>query len=121
MNWIYVERDTHEVKFGTRPFAEHQFKGPFDCTRLERRLTFGGWEGFVAVLEEGGFWGLYFDVDHDKLKGKLAEDTPVLEVQLTRRELKNQITIKIETGEDSGIVEGGGGGNTALKDTIEVD
>ncbi|TVY86872.1 hypothetical protein LAWI1_G006697 [Lachnellula willkommii] len=63
MNWIYVDRDTYELKFGPRPYAEHNFKGPWDCTRQERRLTFGGWEGFCVVLEESGFWGVYFDID----------------------------------------------------------
>ncbi|PMD43038.1 hypothetical protein L207DRAFT_526252 [Hyaloscypha variabilis F] len=54
MNWVYIDRETYEVKFGTRPHAEHNFNGPFDCTREERRLNFGGWEGFV-VVKEGNF------------------------------------------------------------------
>lgn len=86
-NWIYVDRQTYEVKFGTRPWAEPNFKGPFDCTRQDRRLTLGGWEGFVAV-REGQFWALYFDLDGDRLRSRVAEGTPVLEVELQRVEMR---------------------------------
>ncbi|RDW59638.1 hypothetical protein BP6252_12725 [Coleophoma cylindrospora] len=98
MNWIYVDRDTYEVKFGTRPYAEHNLKGPFDCTRQDRRLTFGGWEGFV-VVQEGNFWALYFDRDNDKLKSKLKAGIPVIEVELLRKELRGEPAMKIEIGE----------------------
>jgi len=90
MNWINVDRDTNEVKFGTRAWAEHNLTGPFDCTRQERRLTFGGWEGFVAVQEDGGFWALYFDRDSDSLKSKVKEGTVVIEVELYRKEVRNK-------------------------------
>lgn len=86
-NWIYVDRETYELKFGPRPFAEVNFKGPFDCTRQDRRLTLGGWEGFVAV-QEGTFWALYYDLDGDRLRSRLPEDTPVLEVNLQRIEMR---------------------------------
>ncbi|KAI0175332.1 hypothetical protein BJ166DRAFT_588070 [Pestalotiopsis sp. NC0098] len=90
MNWIYVDRDTYEVKFGTRPWAEPNYTGPYDCTRQDRRLTFGGWEGFLAV-KEGDFWALYFDLEQDGLKSKLQEEgTPVLEVELLRTEMRVQ-------------------------------
>ncbi|KAI1336776.1 hypothetical protein F5Y15DRAFT_194281 [Xylariaceae sp. FL0016] len=87
MNWIYVDRDTYEMKFGTRPWAEPNWPGPFDCSRQDRRLTFGGWEGFL-VVKEGYFWALYFDVDRDGMKSKFPEDTPVLEVELRRVEMR---------------------------------
>ncbi|KAH6647051.1 hypothetical protein BKA67DRAFT_581503 [Truncatella angustata] len=90
MNWIYVDCDTHELKFGTRPYAESNYTGPFDCTRQDRRLTLGSWEGFFAVREDSGFWALYFDVDQDRLGSKLSKETPILEVQLLRVELQVQ-------------------------------
>lgn len=101
MNWIYVDRDTYEVKFGTRPYAEHQLNGPFDCTRQDRRLNFGGWEGFV-VVQEGDFWALYFDRDGNGLKSKRDAGIPVLEVELLRKETRSKPkAIKVEplTGE----------------------
>ncbi|KAJ2893724.1 hypothetical protein MKZ38_008310 [Zalerion maritima] len=87
MNWIYVDKDTHEVKFGTRSWAEPNLTGPFDCTRQDRRLTFAGFEGFCLV-QEGDFWSLYFDLDDDMLRSKVARGTPVLEVELTRKEMR---------------------------------
>ncbi|RFU24718.1 hypothetical protein B7463_g11620, partial [Scytalidium lignicola] len=54
MNWIYADRETYEVKYGVRNDAQPNVTGPFDCTRQDHRLTLEGWEGFVAVEEEGG-------------------------------------------------------------------
>ncbi|CAJ2502540.1 Uu.00g099340.m01.CDS01 [Anthostomella pinea] len=87
MNWIYVDRETYELKFGNRAWAEPNWPGPFDCSRQDRRLTFGSWEGFLAV-KEGDFWALYFDIDHDNLQSKVEEGTPVLEVVLLRIEMR---------------------------------
>ncbi|KAI1439221.1 hypothetical protein GGR50DRAFT_690569 [Xylaria sp. CBS 124048] len=87
MNWIYVDRWTFELKFGNRAWADDNWAFPWDCTRQDRRLTFGGWEGFLAV-KEGDFWGLYFDIDDDRLKGKVEDGTPVLEIELLRVEIR---------------------------------
>ncbi|KAI1466219.1 uncharacterized protein F4812DRAFT_461190 [Daldinia caldariorum] len=87
MNWIYIDRNTYELKFGTRPSAQPNWPGPFDCSRQDRRLTFAGWEGFLAV-KEGDFWALYFDVDEDSLKSKVKSDTPVLDIELLRVEMR---------------------------------
>ncbi|KAI0912313.1 hypothetical protein F4823DRAFT_208483 [Ustulina deusta] len=87
MNWIYVDRWTYELKFGNRSWADNNFPIPWDCSRQDRRLTFGGWEGFLAV-KEGDFWALYFDIDSDNLKSKVAEGTPVLEIELLRVEMR---------------------------------
>jgi hypothetical protein len=87
MNWIYVDRWSYELKFGNRAWADDNWPIPWDCTRQDRRLTFGGWEGFLAV-KEGNFWALYFDIDEDHLKTKVPEGTPVLEVELLRVEMR---------------------------------
>lgn len=89
MNWVFVHRETYELKFGTRQYSEGNLTGPFDCTRQDRRLTFGGWEGFVAV-QEGDVWALYFDRDNDKLRSKVQPGTPVIEVDLLRREMRTK-------------------------------
>lgn len=90
MNWIYIDKETYEVKYGVRVDAQPNLTGPFDCTRQDRRLTFDKWEGFVAVRvkegEEEGMWKLYFDVDDDGLVGKLGKRATVLEVELCRWE-----------------------------------
>ncbi|KAI1086531.1 hypothetical protein F5B19DRAFT_137919 [Rostrohypoxylon terebratum] len=102
MNWIYIDRNTYELKFGTRPWAQPNWPGPFDCSRQDRRLTFAGWEGFFAV-KEGDFWALYFDIDQDNLKSKVKEGVPVLEVELLRTEMRLKPAKKEEdSGENSG-------------------
>lgn len=88
LNWIYVDKDTHEVKYGERSVAQEHVTGPFDCTSQDRRLTLEGWEGFAAVEEPSGVWTLYFDRDDDGLATKVPLGTRVLEVELDRREKK---------------------------------
>lgn len=86
LNWIYVDKETYEVKYGLRVDAQPNITGPFDCTRQDRRMTLEGWEGFVAVEEEPGLWALYFDRDDDGLQTRVPEGTRVLEVDLWRKE-----------------------------------
>ncbi|KAI1777206.1 hypothetical protein F4818DRAFT_340890 [Hypoxylon cercidicola] len=90
LNWIYVDKNTYEVKYGVRADAQPHITGPFDCTRQDRRMTLEGWEGFVAVEEFPGIWALYFDRDDDGLVTKVPMGTRVLEVELTRREKKER-------------------------------
>ena len=72
LNWIYVDSETYEMKYGTKVESEGHLLGPWDCTKTERRLTFEGWEGFVAVKEGPDAWALYFDRDDYCLHGKLS-------------------------------------------------
>ena len=124
LNWIYVDKLTNEVKYGTRAECEGHLQGPWDVTKGDRRgVTFEGWEGFVAV-EERGFppesddedllelteqekmkqpklWALYFDVHDDGLRsGNRAGDPPgrrrILEIELSRREKKKTRGVAIE-------------------------
>ncbi|OJD31715.1 uncharacterized protein BKCO1_450007 [Diplodia corticola] len=88
LNWIYVDKDTGEVKYGVRADSQPHVTGPFDCTHLDRRLMLEGWEGFVAVEEYPAVWAIYFDRDDDGLKGKIPFGTRVLEIELQRREKK---------------------------------
>ncbi|KAI2463019.1 hypothetical protein F4781DRAFT_441269 [Annulohypoxylon bovei var. microspora] len=100
MNWIYIDRNSYELKFGTRPWAQPNWPGPFDCSRQDRRLTFAGWEGFFAV-KDGDFWALYFDVDQDNLKSKVKEGIPMLEVELLRTEMRIKPIKKEESEGDN--------------------
>ncbi len=61
--------------------------GPWNCTKIDRRVTFEGWEGFVAVKEKPDTWALYFDREDNGLKGKVSK-RKVLEVELARKEMK---------------------------------
>ncbi|WVO17610.1 hypothetical protein L204_105307 [Cryptococcus depauperatus] len=72
IHWIYVDRNTHELKYGTKEEAKQHFPGPWDCTPIENRVLFEGWEGFVVVQEDAelDLWALYFDKSDDGLTGQ---------------------------------------------------
>ncbi|KAF7562835.1 hypothetical protein G7046_g1287 [Stylonectria norvegica] len=90
LNWIYVDKDTYEVKYGVRADAQGNITGPFDCSPQDRRMTLETWEGFAVVEEHPGVWALYFDKDDDGLRSKIPRGTRVLDVELTRREKKGR-------------------------------
>src|ERR1700733_10013982 len=106
LNWIFVDEESYEVRYGLKADSQGQIVGPWDCTRIDKRITLEGWEGFVAVEEveyldeqdekgaaSGGWnedgerksWALYFDRDDDGLAGKV-QGWRVLEVELIRKE-----------------------------------
>lgn len=87
LNWIYVDKDTNEVKYGNKLEVGEHIVGPWNCTKIDRRMTFEGWEGFLAVKEGKDTWALYFDREDDGLKGKVFKRR-VLEVELVRKEMK---------------------------------
>lgn len=96
LNWIYLDKVTHEVKYGTRAVAESHVTGPWDVTEVDRRVTFEGWEDFAIVeerrttsghREEGdGLWALYFDRDDDGLTKVGGRGRKSLEVEVWRKE-----------------------------------
>ncbi|KAK1994142.1 hypothetical protein LX36DRAFT_641964 [Colletotrichum falcatum] len=91
MNWIFVDPVTYQLRFGNRVAADGNLTGPWECTRQDRRLTLCGWEGFCAVLEESGVWGLYFDCDGDGLRQRFNGDGRiVIEIELLRREMRTR-------------------------------
>ncbi|KAL1602585.1 hypothetical protein SLS60_006001 [Paraconiothyrium brasiliense] len=90
LNWIYVDRDTHEVKYGNRAESEPHIIGPWDVTKMDKRVTLEGWEGFMAVRYGRREWALYFDRDDDGLKGILDAKMRKMEVVLVRRERKQE-------------------------------
>jgi hypothetical protein len=89
LNWIYVDDETNEVKYGNRLDSQEHLVGPWDCTKIDRRLTLEGWEGFLAVRVAPGEWQLFFDRDDNGLKGIIPPKTRTIEVELTRRERRN--------------------------------
>lgn len=92
LNWVYVDKDTYEVKYGLRVDAQPHLVGPWDCTKIDKRMTFEAWEGFVVVKgsQEKGSWRLYFDRDDDGLMEKVGDMDSVLEVELVRRERRKR-------------------------------
>jgi hypothetical protein len=88
LNWIYVDKDTYEVKYGLRAEAEGHIVGPWNCTPIDKRLMLDMWEGFTVVEEKENTWALYFDVDDDGLEEKVPLDKRIMEVELTRKEMR---------------------------------
>ena len=90
LNWVYVDKDTYEVKYGLKVDAEPHIVGPWNCTPIDKRLTFDGWEGFTVVEVEENVWQLYFDYDDDGLEKKVPVHRRIMEIELTRKELRMQ-------------------------------
>lgn len=90
LNWVYVDKETYEVKYGLKKDSEGQLVGPWTCSPVDRRLTFDGWEGFTVVETErdSNCWQLYFDVDDNGLEGKVPLDKRIMEIELTRKEMR---------------------------------
>ncbi|OBU00950.1 hypothetical protein VE01_00777 [Pseudogymnoascus verrucosus] len=88
LNWIYVDKDTYEVKYGLRVQAEGNLVGPWNCTPIDKRLTLEGWEGFTVVEEEEDVWALYFDKDDDGLEEKVEPNRRIMEIELIRKEMR---------------------------------
>ncbi|KIW08980.1 hypothetical protein, variant 1 [Verruconis gallopava] len=96
LNWIYVDRKTMELKYGSREQAQRQLVGPFGCTEDEVGLTLEHWEGFVAVEERKDTWALYYDRDDDGLRDTVFR-TRVLQCSLERRFVDEQDEVKIKS------------------------
>lgn len=88
LNWIYVDKDTYEVKYGLKKDTIGHHVGPWNVTPIDRRLNLDGWEGFTVVEEEEGVWALYFDWDDDGLDTKVGLDKRIMEVELSRKEIR---------------------------------
>lgn len=84
---LYRE-DTYEIKYGLEVDAEPPLVGPWNCTEVDKRLTFDGWEGFTVVEVEDNAWQLYFDFDDNGLDKKVSMTKRVMEVELTRTEVR---------------------------------
>ncbi|KAE8355359.1 VPS28-domain-containing protein [Aspergillus coremiiformis] len=73
LGWIYVDKDTHELKYGNRTASVEHVVGPWDWTDEETTITLEECSGFYAVQEEDGDWATYFDRDGDELESVLEE------------------------------------------------
>jgi hypothetical protein len=51
-----------------------------------------GWEGFTAIRYGPGDWALYFDVDDNGLQGVVPDDMTRVEIELVRKERRQERT-----------------------------
>ncbi|KAI9780717.1 MAG: hypothetical protein M1816_002766 [Peltula sp. TS41687] len=83
MNWIYVDKNTLEVKYGNRTASREHIVGPWDWTDDEVGLTLEGEERFVAVEERENVWAVYYDRGDDY--ENLPKKKRILDISLERR------------------------------------
>jgi len=86
LNWIYVDKDSLELKYGGKSKSTGHVVGPWDWTHDQKGMLLESWEGFVAMQagdEEGG-WLLCYDRDDNHL-GNVRGDRKVVEIELDRR------------------------------------
>ncbi len=99
LNWIYVDKDTLELKYGNRTQSIEHTVGPWDWTADEdgSGVTLDDWEGFVAVKEQempdGLKWALYYDRGDDDFGGggKKVGGRSRLQCSLERRILPDEV------------------------------
>ncbi|CAI7676611.1 hypothetical protein N7533_010249 [Penicillium manginii] len=89
LNWIYADKDTHELRYGNRTQSVEHTVGPWDWTEDEKTLLLEEKNAFYAVEEEEGQWALYYDRDGDELVRVLEEqdmlDNAFVPVSLVRK------------------------------------
>jgi hypothetical protein len=61
LNWIFIDRETFEIKYGNRTAAQNHIVGPWGWTESEEMLIVEEKEAFVAVQEEDESWDLCYD------------------------------------------------------------
>lgn len=49
LRWVFLDANTHEMRWGGRPDSEGHVCGPFDWTKDEQYVNLEGWEGWLAV------------------------------------------------------------------------
>ncbi|KAF2668617.1 hypothetical protein BT63DRAFT_414600 [Microthyrium microscopicum] len=96
LNWIYVDKNTFELRYGNRSQSIEHLVGPWDWTEDEVGVTLDGWEGFVVVEEEekedGLKWALYYDQwDDDFGNGRKVGGRNRLQCSLERRVLPDEL------------------------------
>lgn len=99
LRWVFVDTQTHELRWGGRQDSEGHVCGPYDWSTNEQRITLQGWEGWLAVRqlndvereqkEQGlgiaggqGIWRLYFDENDDG--ADLPQAAQALEICIQR-------------------------------------
>ncbi|KAH0537748.1 hypothetical protein FGG08_005496 [Glutinoglossum americanum] len=85
LNWIYIDRDTRELKYGNRTQTLPHIAGPWDWTEDEKWLKLEDQEAFVVMEVEDGIWRVYYDKEGDW--SGLPSEGKILDVQLQRKPL----------------------------------
>lgn len=84
LNWIYVDKNTLELKYGNRTQSIEHIVGHWDWTEDESGLLLNGKELWAAVEEEEGVWALYCDINGNGLAGVVDPAKTVVEISVDR-------------------------------------
>jgi len=90
LNWIYVDKNTMELKYGNRTQSREHHVGPWDWTEDRSRLVIENQELFASVEEEPGVWAVYYDRNDDGLNGVVGREKSVVEISLERKLLDKE-------------------------------
>jgi hypothetical protein len=97
LNWIYVDTETLELKYGNKTQSIAHIVGPWDWTEDETGITLEDWEGFSVVEEkempDGLKWAVYYDQwDDDFGNGRKVDSRTRFQCSLERRILPEELT-----------------------------
>lgn len=89
LNWIYIDKNTMEIKYGNRSTSLEHNIGPWDWTEDEEQVVFDDIEAafinaFYAVERLPGKWQLFFDMKGDQLQGYVPTDMQRFQIELHR-------------------------------------
>ncbi|KAK5095839.1 hypothetical protein LTR70_003158 [Exophiala xenobiotica] len=89
LNWIYVDKNTMEVKYGNKSASITHNIGPWDWSEDEVQIVFDDMDvafinAFYAVERLPGKWQLFFDMKGDQLAGYLPTKMTKIQVELHR-------------------------------------
>lgn len=84
LNWIYVDKNTFELKYGNRSQSIGNIVGHWDWTEDESGLILQKKELWMAVEEEEDVWALYCDVKGDGLAAVADAGKTVIEISIDR-------------------------------------
>jgi len=90
LNWIYVDKDTLELKHGNRSQSIENIVGHWDWIKDEKTIIFEGEEPFVAVKEEPGVWAVYCDCYRDGLASIGQTGKTRVEISLDRKLVEDE-------------------------------
>jgi len=87
LNWIFVDEETLELRYGGKSASIKHLVGPWDWTEDQKGITLEDWEGFAAIQDGEGGWVLCYDLENNHLK-RVRGERRVLEVELDRTLIK---------------------------------
>lgn len=89
LNWIYIDKDTMEMKYGNKSASIAHHIGPWDWSEDEQQVVFDDMEvefinAFYAVERLPGKWQLFFDFKGNQFAGVLPAKLAKVQVELHR-------------------------------------